>query len=1038
MADEPRVQQLLDDILESQRTPEEVCVPFPELLPEVRRRWQQMRLVGAGLDALFPTQAHEPGAPGPAMLNPAADMPRIPGYEVEAVLGRGGMGVVYNARHLRLNRPVALKMLLAGGHAGPHELARFQHEAEAVASLRHANIVQVFDVGDHEGRPYFTMEFVDGGSLAQKVTGTPLPAREAAAFVATLADAVEVAHQGGVVHRDLKPANVLLTADGTPKISDFGLARRLEGGAGLTQSGVIVGTPSYMAPEQAQGKTQALGPAVDTYALGAILYELVTGRPPFRGESPAETVLQAIHQEPVPPARLNAKVPRDLETICLKCLHKEPQRRYASAGALADDMRRFLQGEAIAARPEGLLQRLTRGVRRRPTLAVAVTASTLLVAALVSGGLWVRGERAATGRAQAQLDRLDQARRDQEFAGRLDAIHLNRVAVVNGRFDMRPNEERADREYEAAFREAGLGGVGDDPEAVASRVGASNIRDELVAALDDWAVCARQATDPGRMRWVLEVARRADPNPSEIRQRLRDPALWKDRAALTELAATALADKPSTQLLAALGERLRNAGGDAIPFLRQVQQEYPGDFWANLVLASALLAKDPRESMRYFQAALAIRPKTPVVYNDIGGALVMLNRLDEAMEQFGQALRLDPDFAGAHNNLGYVLKSKGRLDEAIDHYQQAVRCDPSMAVAHCNLGNALNDKKRPDEAIEQFREALRLDPRLPEGHTGLCSILKARGGPPKVIEHYQQVLRADPEFAVAHAHLGIALVEVGQTDEAIDHFRHALRIDPQLAPAHHDLGLALYAKSQFDEAVDHLQQAVTIDPKLAPTHGVLGAALMALGRYHDAQAATRRCLDLLPPQHPRRASVAQQLERCEHLLSMEAKLPAVIRGEVKPANASEALQLAEICHVKTQYAAARLAHDAFADKPTLADEVEANYRYNAACAAALAGCGRGEGGGKLSEEERARWRRMARDWLRADLTAWGAKLENDPAKFRDLVRQTLAHWRTDTDLERLRDPGALDRLPAPERQEWRTLWGDVDALLKRSQDLKQP
>src|SRR5262249_680141 len=235
---------------------------------------------------------------------------------------------------------------------------------------------------------------VPGGSLAEKVAGVPQPAREAAALVVTLAEAVSAAHQGGILHRDLKPANVLLTPDGTPKISDFGLARRLESGERLTQSGAIVGTPSYMAPEQARGRTPALGPPVDIYALGAILYELLTGRPPFQGETAADTVLQVISQEPVPPSCLNARVPRwglkgrvprDLETICLKCLHKEPPRRYASAAALAEDLRCFLHGEAIAARPEGRLERLARMMRRRPALVVGLTAGMLLATALVGG-----------------------------------------------------------------------------------------------------------------------------------------------------------------------------------------------------------------------------------------------------------------------------------------------------------------------------------------------------------------------------------------------------------------------------------------------------------------------------------------------------------------------------------------------------------------------------------------------------------------------------------------------------------------------------
>jgi serine/threonine-protein kinase len=339
MTDDSRVEQLLDELLDSHATPEEVCGACPELLSVVRNRWRQMRRLRADLDALFPppevpsTKVDDFVPPTSAPTPPlGTTLPQIPGYEVEAVLGRGGMGIVFRARHLRLNRLVALKMLLGGAYAGPQDLARFQREAEAEAGLRHPHIVQVHDVGEHDGRPYFTMELVEGGSLAHKLAGTPLPARQAAALLATLASAVQVAHEGGIVHRDLKPGNVLLAADGTPKISDFGLARRLEGGAGLTQTGITMGTPSYMAPEQARGQT-TIGPAVDVYALGAILYELLTGRPPFRGETPAETVLQVLHQEPASPSQLNARVPRDLETICLKCLRKEPERRYASGGA---------------------------------------------------------------------------------------------------------------------------------------------------------------------------------------------------------------------------------------------------------------------------------------------------------------------------------------------------------------------------------------------------------------------------------------------------------------------------------------------------------------------------------------------------------------------------------------------------------------------------------------------------------------------------------------------------------------------------------
>jgi serine/threonine-protein kinase len=243
VADDPRLQQLLEELSDSGRTPEEICVACPELQPEVRRRWQRMRQVAAQLDALLPSTGPHPGAEAPAPGRAGDDLPRVPGYEVEAILGRGGMGVVYRARHLRLNRPVALKMLLAGAYAGRQEQARFQREAEAAAGLRHPNVVQVYDVGDVDGRPYFTMELVDGGSLAQKLAGTPQPARQAAELVATLAVAVQAAHACGIVHRDLKPANVLLTADGTPKVGDFGLARRQADEAGLERLTVRTHTP---------------------------------------------------------------------------------------------------------------------------------------------------------------------------------------------------------------------------------------------------------------------------------------------------------------------------------------------------------------------------------------------------------------------------------------------------------------------------------------------------------------------------------------------------------------------------------------------------------------------------------------------------------------------------------------------------------------------------------------------------------------------------------------------------------------------------
>jgi WD40 repeat protein/serine/threonine protein kinase len=324
-------------------------------------------------------------------------------YEILEELGRGGMSIVFRARQVKLNRLVALKMLLDGGHARPEQRARFRVEAEALARLRHPHVVQIFEVGEHQGLPFCVLELVDGVSLADKLDWAPLPAPAAAQLTLLLAQATQAAHQAGIIHRDLKPANVLLSpSEGPlavalgespgqryePRITDFGLARRLDVETRHTLSGDVMGTPSYMAPEQASGRIHEIGPATDVWALGAILYEMLTGRPPFRGVTVLDTLEQVRFAEPVSPSRIQPKVPRDLETICLKCLHKESHRRYASAADLADDLRRFQAHEAIQARPPGLMERSARWVRRHPAGSVALVAAVLLGLSLVIGLLW--------------------------------------------------------------------------------------------------------------------------------------------------------------------------------------------------------------------------------------------------------------------------------------------------------------------------------------------------------------------------------------------------------------------------------------------------------------------------------------------------------------------------------------------------------------------------------------------------------------------------------------------------------------------------
>ncbi len=354
-------------------------------------------------------------------------------YEIIREIARGGMGVVFHARQVSLNRPVALKMILAGQLANDTDVKRFYTEAEAAANLDHPGIVPIYEVGQHEGQHYFSMGFVEGQSLSQRLAGGPLPVREAAELIRRVSAAIEYAHQHGVIHRDLKPANILLDRNGNPRVTDFGLAKKLQGDSGLTGSGQIMGTPSYMPPEQAEGRRGEVGPAADVYALGATLYALVTGRPPFQAATAMETVLQLVSDEPVRPRRLNASISRDLETICLKCLEKEPGKRYASAAALADDLRRCLAGEPILARPVGPGERAWRWCRRSPVVAglVAGIALALVLGTVVATYFALRataGERLALKNAREARENLRLAsqqadRANQEAEKAIQAAH---------------------------------------------------------------------------------------------------------------------------------------------------------------------------------------------------------------------------------------------------------------------------------------------------------------------------------------------------------------------------------------------------------------------------------------------------------------------------------------------------------------------------------------------------------------------------------------------------------------------------------------
>jgi serine/threonine-protein kinase len=1160
MASNPQVLGLLEEMLDSGKTPEEVCRDCPELLAEVRQRWQEFCRIDAQLRTLLPGLG-TPATAGRVAPVPAG-LPQVPGYEVVAVLGCGGMGVVYKARQHALDRSVALKMLLAGPCAGSQELGRFRRETAALACLRHANIVPVYDAGDVDGRPYFTMELLEGGSLAHKLSGTPQPARQAAALLATLAEAVYVAHQGGIVHRDLKPANILLSADGTPKIGDFGLARRLEGDAGLTQSGVPMGTPSYMAPEQARGQARAIGPAVDVYALGAILYEMLTGRPPFRAETPAETVRQVMDQEPVPPARLNAGVPRDLETICLKCLQKDPGKRYRTAAQLGADLGRFLRHEPIQARPTGRVEHFVRWVRRRPAAAGLLAAVVLLL--LVGGvgaGLQYR-QWAATRERQAQTDReargalegargqleegwpaqdlakltaalaegsraVDIARsgaasaavRQEAEAFRVDADERLRRAKKNGALReavldvaapqeagayapdeagrrAAPAQPSVDDQYAAAFRRWGLDVDGTVEAEEVARLGAEPdaVVQELVAALDGWMLERRRLKRPeAQWRRLFRVAEQLD--RSEQRRWLRAllvgesppratsvaglvatgsswPALWglargDDWQQLREvrreidprtapvltvvllaqactvvgdaagaeqvLCAAATARPDQVVLLDALAKLLEHQGpsrcGNAIEYYRAARAQRPR---LGMALSAALIRDNRAEEAEgVLRDLLRQQRETPMLHNYLGVCLDAQKKHEAAEAAYRQAIDLALDFADAHYNLGMCLSDQRRHEAAERACRKAIDLRPEWADAYYSLGNTLARQKSHAGAGASFRQAIALRPDWAEAYYNLGNALAGQGEPGAAEAAYRQAIALRPDFALAYNNLGMALSQQHKPG-AEAAYRQAIALRPDYAVAYNNLGVALVQQHKPGEAEAAYRQAIALRPNFPEAHFNLAYALSEQARFDEALAWVNKGNDLLPAGNPLRERARPLLLGCQRFIALDARLPAILRGAEKPANAAEQIELAQLCRLKKLYAAATLFYAAaFAAEPKLAQDVPNGFRYNAACAATLAACAPGKDAEKPDDKERVRLRGQALDWLREDLTWWARNIENGTAQARSSARQRLQHAQSDPDLAGLRDREALTKRSAPEQKASAQLWADVAELLKK-------
>jgi eukaryotic-like serine/threonine-protein kinase len=705
--------------------------------------------------------------------------PELPDYEILEVLGEGGMGIVFKARQRSLKRTVALKMV-SGNRFSPGTRRRFQIEAETIARLHHPNIVQIYEVGEHEGRPYLALEYVEGGSLADFLAATgPLSVRQAVDLAAQLAQAMQYAHEKGVVHRDLKPANILLGSVGAvsgewsgasvyqpsistsqPKITDFGLAKLLDDDQSRTRSGAILGTPAYMAPEQARGQTQAVGPRADVYSLGAILYEMLTGQPPFFGHSSWELLSQVIHAEPQRPSRKRARLARDLDTICLKALTKDPGRRYASAGALAADLQRFSAGESIEARPERAWKHLAHGLRRHPILLACLL---VVIGAVVLAGAFLGQQRYEARHA------LNQGRQFRDAGNCESALvslqrGLEHVRSLPGCADLTreledevwavQREQMSTRLHLLAERmrfchELDTLDANQASEWTKACREIWAARDKLLAPAESEAVSAQQERtlvdlhDVAMLGLLLE---RATAMSAAQRDQIHKDAL----AIIDELRSR----KATLPILGLEKEYHARQLGATVP----AEAHEPRNAWDHYLHGRSLLdAGEFARAGEQLQLAIQFDPSPPVFYYEAGICALKQERWDDARNEFTVCLALTR--AGQRENRG--------------HEQGAQFRDCNLQLCYFKRGIAEFHLQQWSEAEADLTAALQLNPKLGAAYFNRSLVYRKRSQMPEALADLHESLKLGFCPAQAHYQLALTYWDSGVLNQARFHLLEA-------------------------------------------------------------------------------------------------------------------------------------------------------------------------------------------------------------------------------------------------------------------------
>jgi serine/threonine-protein kinase len=882
----------------------------------------------------------------PAVSGNVSLLPARPTFlEIGEEIAHGGMGAVYRARDTVLGRELAVKVLLDRHADRPDVWRRFAEEARVAGQLQHPGVPPVYEVGLlPDGRPFIAMKLIQGRTLAALLAERASLGHDLPRFLGIfeqVCQTVAYAHSRGVIHRDLKPLNVMVGAFGEVQVMDWGLAKALasrghqppEESAGqtsppadapgspgadalgspgtVTGAGSILGTPAYMAPEQARGEIGCLDERADVFGLGAILCNILTGQSPFHGPDPLERAARGDLADTLARLDLCGADP-ELVELARSCLAVEVSQRPRDASAVAEAVSQYLasvqQRLREAERERAAAQVRARAERTRRRLTAALAAAVLGLAAVGGVGAWwyqqQRGERAARlertrgevkqardwlrqGRyleAEAVLAQaaqrlgpdapndlrlqVEQARADRKLAVGLEDIRLDSSVIIKGKF--RGNTAAAD--YANAFAGAGLRLETQEPVAVAKRIRASDIRDALVAALDDWILVVR---DDGLRERLLRTARLADPDP--WRDRWRDPKWWNDRSALQRLpdegplnprqqralkdfrrALQRLADEAplerlSPHALASFGELLWDSYGDARPLLRKALQRHPSDFWLNFRLGSDLVErrKDTGQAVGYLQAALALRPRAAGVHVNLAIALDYQGRREEAEAGFRKAIALDPRLTNTYGNLAGLLMAQNRGAEALALVRRLVSTAPDNPRAHRILAEVLTEQGKTAQAVTHLEKAVRLDPRSGAAHSGLGELYKRQGRLDEALAHHRKAVRLAPGSAVSHYNLGVTLLARKDLarkdlDQAIAAFREALRRDPKLIGAHANAGIAFYEQGKPARAELFFREELKLVPDRPTNYFNLGNALAMQGKNQEAAAAYEKALQLSP------------------------------------------------------------------------------------------------------------------------------------------------------------------------------------------------